>query len=192
MKTRKKVLTVGTIVFVLILTVAGSVLAFGYSSDRSPTTVERELDMGPNNAPVPPNMCGRLGFEAAANVLGMSSEDLRIQLWGGRTLADVADQAGVDLKDVYTAVRQACEQPIRDAIARAVENKRISQEEADWLLEGLDKGYWGPNAQNPILNRLCAAFGQKPPARPAGTRFERLSPPASRHFTPRFPNRWNR
>jgi hypothetical protein len=30
---------------------------------------------------------------------------------------------------------------MRDAIAQAVEDGKMSQEQADWLLEGLDKGF---------------------------------------------------
>lgn len=174
MKKRKNWLIVGTVVGLLILVLAGSVLAQGRGPNENPGPQGMAFQASPTNPSPQPNMCGPAGFEAAAQALGMSTEDLRIQLWGGRTLAELADTAGVDLKDVYTAVRSACEKPIREAIAKAVENGRITQEEADWLLEGLDKGYWGPNAQNHVLNRLCRAsghstrtpFGKRHPMRP--------------------------
>ncbi|WP_352429049.1 hypothetical protein [Thermoflexus sp.] len=60
----------------------------------------------------------------------MTPEALATQLWGGRTLAELADRAGVDLQKVRDAVNQACVQAIQDAI-----------EQADWLLQGLDRGY---------------------------------------------------
>ena len=51
----------------------------------------------------------------------------------------------VDLQDVRDAVETACsearEMAIREAIQRALDNDRITQEQADWLLEGLESGY---------------------------------------------------
>jgi hypothetical protein len=88
-------------------------------------------------------LCGQAGLEAAADALGMTADELSTQLWGGRTLADLADEAGVDLQAVRDAVDAACEQAVRDAIEQAVEDGRLSREQADWLLEGLDQGYWG-------------------------------------------------
>lgn len=92
--------------------------------------------------------CGQAGLEAAAEALDMTVDDLRTQLWGGRTLADLAEEAGVDLEDLRDTVIQACEQSLRDAIEQAVEAGRISREAADWLLEGLDRGFWGPRAED--------------------------------------------
>ncbi len=90
---------------------------------------------------------GEAGLEAAAEALGMTADELSTQLWGGRTLAEIAEEAGVDLQDVRDAVTAAMVQETRDAIEAAVEAGTISQTQADWLLEGLDAGYWGPNAE---------------------------------------------
>jgi len=87
--------------------------------------------------------CGQAGLEAAAKALGMTADQLSTQLWGGRTLADLAREKGVDLQTVRDAVDAACKQAVRDAIAQAVTDGRLSQEQANWLLEGLDRGYWG-------------------------------------------------
>lgn len=91
-------------------------------------------------------LCGQAGLEAAAKALNMTPEELSTQLWGGRTLAELADKAGVDLQKVRDAVNQACVQAIRDAIEQAVQDGRLTREQADWLLQGLDRGYWGPGA----------------------------------------------
>ncbi|HET7089895.1 MAG TPA: hypothetical protein VFL17_14760 [Anaerolineae bacterium] len=88
-------------------------------------------------------MCGEAGLEAAAEALGMTTDELSTQLWGGKTLADLADEAGVELQAVRDAVEAACEQAIRDAIEQAVTDGQLTREHADWLLEGLDNGYWG-------------------------------------------------
>jgi hypothetical protein len=87
--------------------------------------------------------CGQAGLEAAAEVLGMTADELTTQLWGGQTLSGLAEKAGVDLQDVQDAVNAACQTATRDAIEQAVTDGTISREKADWLLEGLDKGYWG-------------------------------------------------
>ena len=88
-------------------------------------------------------LCGQAGLEAAAEALGMTADELSTQLWGGRTLADLADEAGVDLQTVREAVDAAGQAAKRDAIEQAVEDGYLSREQADWLLEGLDSGYWG-------------------------------------------------
>jgi hypothetical protein len=87
--------------------------------------------------------CGQAGLDAAAQALKMTSTDLSAQLWGGRTLADLADKAGVKLTDVQSAVQAACTQAMKNAIQQAVTAGRITQAQADWLNEGIDKGYIG-------------------------------------------------
>jgi len=91
-------------------------------------------------------LCGQAGLEAAATALGMTADELSTQLWGGQSPADLAETAGVDLQDVQEAVTAACQQATRDAIEQAVTDGTLTREHADWLLEGLDKGYWGGNA----------------------------------------------
>jgi len=88
-------------------------------------------------------LCGQAGLEAAAEAIDMTADELSTQLWGGKTLADLADAAGVELQAVRDAVDGACEAATRDAIEQAVQDGSMSREQADWLLEGLDKGYWG-------------------------------------------------
>jgi hypothetical protein len=84
-----------------------------------------------------------VGLEAAAEVLGLTADELSAQLWGGETLADLAEAAGVELQDVQDAVTAAHEAAMRENIEQAVEDGNLTREHADWLLEGLDKGYWG-------------------------------------------------
>lgn len=80
-------------------------------------------------------------LEAAAEALGMTVEDLKTQLWGGKTLADLAEEKGVDLADVKAAVEAAMKEEVKARIEQAVTDGTITQENANWLLEGLDKGY---------------------------------------------------
>jgi hypothetical protein len=86
-------------------------------------------------------MGSRVELEAAADALGMTVDELQTQLWGGKTLADLAEEKGIDLAEVQAAVEAAQEAAMREKITQAVEDGTITQEHADWLLEGLEKGF---------------------------------------------------
>jgi hypothetical protein len=87
--------------------------------------------------------CGQTGLDAAAKALKMTADELKAQLWGGQTLAGLADKAGVKIADVQSAVQAACQQAQIDAINQAVKDGKITQANADWLIEGIQKGYIG-------------------------------------------------
>lgn len=80
-------------------------------------------------------------FDAAADALGLTPVELFTELHSGKTLAEIADEQGVDLETVQEAVRAARVEAIRAMIQQAVEDGTMSQEEADWRLEGLERGY---------------------------------------------------
>ena len=84
--------------------------------------------------------------DAAAKALGMTSDELSAQLWGGKTLADIAAAKGVDIAVVQKAVQAALVTEAKTNIAQAVTAGNLTQAKADWLLQGLDNGYWGPAA----------------------------------------------
>jgi hypothetical protein len=83
---------------------------------------------------------------AAADALGLTVAELELQLRGGESLADLADTAGVELQVVLDAVTAANVAVTRAAIAQAVTDGTLTQAKADWLIEGLDAGYWGSEA----------------------------------------------
>lgn len=87
--------------------------------------------------------CGQAGFDAAAKALKLTSDELKAQLWGGQTLSGLAEKAGVDIATVQSAVQAACQQAQIDAIKQAVTDGKITQANADWLIEGIEKGYIG-------------------------------------------------
>jgi hypothetical protein len=97
---------------------------------------------------------GQVGLEAAAEALGLTPDELSTQLWGGKTLADLAEEAKVPLEDLQETVNAALEQAKRDAIEQAVENGKLDPDHGKWLLEGLDKGYLGGHG--------CGGFGGHP------------------------------
>jgi len=80
-------------------------------------------------------------FDAIAEALGLTPTQLFEQLHSGKTLSEIAEAQGVDLAELQKAAEAARVQAMRDAIAKAVEDGRITQEHADWLLQGLEKGY---------------------------------------------------
>ena len=85
---------------------------------------------------------GQVGMEAIAEALGMTTGELSTQLCGGKTLADLAEEAGLELQDLRDAAEASQEAATRDSIEQAVEDGTITRAHADWLLEGLDNGYW--------------------------------------------------
>ena len=84
---------------------------------------------------------GQAELEAAAKVLDMTAEELSTALKDGKALADLATAAGVDLQDVQDAISAAHAVEIRARIEAGLADGTLSQEKADWLLEGLDKGF---------------------------------------------------
>ncbi len=88
-------------------------------------------------------VCGQAGLDAAAKALKMTTQELTAQLWGGQTLSGLAEKAGVDITTVQSAVQAACQQAQIDAINQAVKDGKITQANADWLIEGIQKGYIG-------------------------------------------------
>lgn len=97
-------------------------------------------------------------IEAAAEALGLTEDELSLQLWGGRTLAELADQAGVDLQTVRDAVEDARLQNRQARLDQAVEEGKITQEQADWLLEGLESGFIGGGSGG-MMGRRGGRFG---------------------------------
>jgi len=86
---------------------------------------------------------GQVELEAAAKLLDMTADELSTALQSGKTLEQVATDQNVDFADVQAAIQAAHAAELRDRIAQAVEDGTMTQENADWLLEGLDKGFIG-------------------------------------------------
>ena len=93
--------------------------------------------------------CGLLGmargdwtlFDTAAEALGLSPEQLFSELHAGKTLEEVAESQGVELDKVQAAIAAVRTDAMRQSIEQAVEAGEMTQEQADWMLEGLEKGY---------------------------------------------------
>ncbi len=141
--TKKRLALLGGVALIVVLVTSLAGVAYVFADE--PTTTPKTYGWGRGFG------CGRgiggqAGLEAAAELLGMTADELSTQLWGGRTLADLAEKAGVDLQTLRDAVeaanQAAMEEAMRDAIAQALEDGSITQAQADWLLQGLEQGFF--------------------------------------------------
>jgi hypothetical protein len=104
-------------------------------ADRVADTLDERLpDRGPGGLGGPGHHGVLLGFEAAAEELGLTREELHEQLSGGATLAEIAEEQGVNVDDLVTALVAAAEQ----GLAAAVEDGRIDQQRADEIAGDLE------------------------------------------------------
>ncbi len=67
----------------------------------------------------------------AAEELDMSVQDLIAELQDGKSIADVAGEKGVELQTIADAFLAQ----LSESLNQAVENGRLTQERADWMLE---------------------------------------------------------
>ncbi len=128
----------GVTALVLIVTALGVGAVFAQTA-TPPATNTPQMHGGFGRG----GSCGQAGLDAAAKALKMTTQELTAQLWGGQTLSGLADKAGVDIATVQSAVQAACQQAQIDAINQAVKDGKITQANADWLIEGIQKGYIG-------------------------------------------------
>lgn len=70
-------------------------------------------------------------LDAAAEVLSMTPDDLRAELQAGKSLAEVAEEQGVDPQAVCDAIHAQVEERIQEAVA----DGRLTQEQTDQILE---------------------------------------------------------
>lgn len=81
-------------------------------------------------------------FDAAADALGLTPEGLFAESHGGKSLDEIAEEQGVEMDAVQEAMKAARAEAMQQAIMQAVEDGKISQEQADWMLEGHEKGFF--------------------------------------------------
>lgn len=135
MKNKMSIVIAGLLAALLVVGVIGATNAYAQSS--------ASLDLhggGPGGGR------GGLGLEElqiTAEALNMTTDELITALRSGKTLEDLATEAGVDLQEVQDQIQAARATEFRDRIEQAVDDGTITQEHADWLLEGLDKGFIG-------------------------------------------------
>ena len=70
-------------------------------------------------------------LDTAADVLGMTPDALRSELQAGKSLAELAEEKGVDTQTIVDAVHSETEERLQEA----VESGRLTQDQADEVLE---------------------------------------------------------
>ena len=162
MKNKKSILIGGLLVALLVIGVIGATSVYAQGPTTTPTTP-------PANGDVPGDRHGRgLGqpeLDAAAKALTMTSADLSAALQSGKTLEQLAQAANVDIQTAKDAIQAAHVAEMRSSIQQAVTDGIITQANADWLLEGLDKGYIG------VPGAFGLGFGHGGPHGPGGPGF---------------------
>src|SRR5215216_6094368 len=134
MKKKMSILIVGLLLAIVVVGVIGATNAFAQSQTRT---------LLHGGGPGGGRGLGLEELQSAAKALNMTTDELISALQSGKTLEQIADEAGMDIQDVQDAVQAARETSFRDRIQQALDDGAITQEHADWLLEGLDKGFIG-------------------------------------------------
>jgi hypothetical protein len=147
MTKRKLAVVAGALALITVIGVIAAGAAFAQTDAPTPA---------PNTAPVTPfggRGMGRgfgLGvpgswdnFDATATALNLTPTQLFEALHSGKTLDEIAKVQGVDLAKVQEATNAARIKAMKDKIAQAVKDSKLTQEQADWLLQGLENGYMG-------------------------------------------------
>lgn len=80
-------------------------------------------------------------YDLVAEKLGLTPTELFEQLHAGKTLAEIAEAQGVDLEAIQAELNATRVQEMKDKIAQAVTDGDMTQEEADWWLLGIEKGW---------------------------------------------------
>ena len=136
MKNKMLILIAGLLAALLVVGVVGATGVFAQSSTTTPFN-----GRGPGDGHG--RGFGTAELEAAAKVLNMTTDELSTALQSGKTLEQIATDKGVDFTKVQEAIQAAHVTEMRDRIQQALKDGTITQANADWLLEGLDKGYIG-------------------------------------------------
>jgi hypothetical protein len=129
----------GLLAALMLVGAAGATLA--YAQDGTHPTPPADAEGGGRGPRGGPGFLGDDELAAAAEALGMTADEVSTELQNGKTLQDLADAAGVDLQVVQDALRAARAESTRNRIEQAVTDGTMTREKADWLLEGLEKGF---------------------------------------------------
>ncbi|MBU0703436.1 MAG: hypothetical protein KKC18_06175 [Chloroflexi bacterium] len=81
-------------------------------------------------------------FDTAAEALGLTPEEYFAELRAGKSMDEIAEEQGVEMEAVQDAMNAARGEAMRQGIEQAVEDGSISQEQADWMLEGFEQGFF--------------------------------------------------
>jgi len=134
MTNKKSILIGGLLVALLIIGIVGATSAYA----QSPSSA---LLHGGGPGDGQGHWLGQVELQAAAKALSMTTDELTSALQSGKTLEQLATEKGVDLQTVKDAINAAHREEVRSRIQQGLSDGTISQDKANWLLEGLDKGF---------------------------------------------------
>ena len=168
-KKRLLLLSGGVLVALLVVGLIGVAVVSAQDPTPEPTASSARLGAGPTDRPeagpsgwhaggrgrggLGPGLLGRgmfgrdgggqwTMFDTAAEALGLTPEELFAELHSGKSLEEIAEEQGVEMEAVQDALKAAQAEARQEAIKQAVEDGKMSQEQADWLLEGLEQGFF--------------------------------------------------
>ena len=125
---KKVTIAIGTLLTVSVLTLftVGTVFAQA-PTPPSPGTPQTPLGNAWGR------VCNGAGVisDAITNLLGMSQEELYAERSAGKTLSEIAQEKGVTDQELIDAMLAGRE----EVVNQAVQDGRITQEQADWMLE---------------------------------------------------------
>lgn len=167
MKSKKLVILVSALTLITLIGVAAVGTAFAQDPTPTPGAKApfwgRGLDRGFG-------IWGGKGmgdFDAIAKALNLTPTQLFEQLHSGKKLDEIAKAQGVDLTKLQETASAARLQAMKDQIAQAVKDGKMTQDQANWLLQGLDKGYMGKGDHfgfgGPMMRGGMRGFGGKLP-----------------------------
>ena len=114
-------------------------------------------------------------FDAQAKALNLTPTQLFEQLHSGKTLDEIATAQSVDVAAVQEAVKAVQAQAAKDRIAQAVKDGSMTQDQADWLLVGLEKGHTDCGFGG---GRMIGGMGPGPRGGAPGAPGAQAAPPA--------------
>ena len=131
----------------LLTAVVGLAVVAGISLAQGPSGTPTPGDKSGAGPGLDLGMMGAGGdwtvFDAAAKALGLTPEQLFSELHSGKTLTDVAKDKGVDIKTVTQAMSDVRQAAMKKAVEQAVTDGRMTRDQADWTLKGIENGWMG-------------------------------------------------
>ena len=129
MKNKMSVLIAGLLVALLVIGVVGATNAF---AQGSPSTLFHGRGPGGGRG------LGLEGLQVAAQALNMTTDELITALRSGKTLEEIANEAGVDLQTVEDAIQAAHATALRERIQQALDAGTITQELIPSIMQNLE------------------------------------------------------
>lgn len=131
----------GALMALVLIGAAGAAVVYAQSPTPTAPTGGQMGGGGPGGLGHGDRNMPQAELDAAAKALNMTSDELSTQLKNGKTLSDLATSQGVRLQSVQDAIQAARSRELEAQIKQAVTDGQMTQGKADWLLEGLNKGY---------------------------------------------------